>query len=192
VKSILDDNGVESSDLSGLSANHWVTYRSGDAMMGFVPQGSKHSGPARLQTWDRYRKDLTRVLEIWKDRWPTSELGELPAFVESFYSILTAREQLHPMSAPSAAQGAPGSVGGNIHYYSLGLGETRTYPSIGGVGGRWPHPNTLPSFSPNQSMGYDETTFTLGGFRHQDMMDAPPCPMVGLPRPSHRISPRGM
>jgi hypothetical protein len=157
IRSILDDHGVESSDLSSLTAKHWVTFRSGDALMGFVPQGSKSSGPVHLQTWDKYRKDLTRALDAWKDRWPTSELGPLPAFVDSFYNIVSVREQLlPPVVAPSAAQGGPGPLGSNHHYYSPGLGQTQTYPITGGLGGRWTHPNSMPSFSPNQTMGFDD------------------------------------
>jgi regulator of replication initiation timing len=195
IRSILDDHGVESSDLSSLTAKHWVTFRSGDALMGFMPQGPKMSGLARLQTWDKYRKDLARVLDAWKDRWPTSELGELPAFVDSFYNIITAREQLTPVSGPSAAQGGPGFLGGNNMYYSPGLGETQTYPMTGGLGGRWAPPSTLPSFSPNQSMGFDESTFTLGGSHHHTMMSSPPHPTVtspyGGPSAASDITPRG-
>jgi hypothetical protein len=196
IRSILNDHGVESSDLSSLTAKQWVTFRSGDALMGFVPQGPKRSGLACLQTWDKYRKDLARVLEAWKDRWPASELGVLPAFIDSFYNTISVREQMTPVPASSAAQGGPGVSGSGNSYYSPGLEHTRTYSVTGGFEGRWPPPSDLPSFSPNQSMGYDDPTFTLGGLHHQTMMSAPPpkveSPYGGPPEPRPSdITPRG-
>jgi hypothetical protein len=107
IRQILDYNGVEIADFERIRAGHWIMFRSGNAMMGFVPQTSV-TGSNHLGDWDNYQSQLVLVLRMWKNRWPTSIVGPLPDFIEPLLRTLESKTPEITRPQYSAAQGTPG------------------------------------------------------------------------------------